>query len=88
MKEYNKNIILTIIGLVIMVLMFIALFVISSSGSDKQLKNINTKVVYNITAEQKAQFLCPIKCIDNGFDGGEYFKLAKNCYCYNKEKKQ
>ena len=43
-------------------------------------------IIYKITPEQKAELLCPFKCIDAGYDGGEYLRVASKCFCYNKTK--
>lgn len=44
------------------------------------------EVKFNITQETKDRFTCPIKCIDNGFNTGQYFSLTKRCYCFNNTK--
>lgn len=61
----------------LMILLLLVLIILTFINKEKE-------VEINLSQETKDKLTCPFRCIDNGFNGGQYFALTKKCYCFNK----
>ena len=79
----NKNLETALVGISIF-LFLIILFVFIFHNMELPKQNKDNQIVV-IKAETEDRLTCPFRCIDSGWDGGEWVKFAKQCVCYNRD---